>query len=152
MNIYPDTHNRDGKDLRTSEIIWTRPDDADASPLGETVPTPPVGGGGKQQLETLPEGTDADSPETDANEDTGAFLALLREFMELGYTATVKHHTLMFVKVTPPTTRFNHCWSTQMWVKASGEAGMQYVVGFGWDRLESMRRAMNNRYQMAGAQ
>lgn len=148
MKTYPDVRG-EGKDLRISEPLWTRRDDSDFSPIGETVPQPPAGDGGAQPLDRLPEGLDADSPETEAHEDTGAFIALLQDFAAMGYTATVKRHALLLVKVTPPTSQDGH-WTTQMWHKGAGETGLRYVLGFGWTEFKSLRAALHNRYAGMG--
>jgi hypothetical protein len=127
-------------------ILW-RNEGNDLSPEGETLPPtkPPKPGQGSHPTNPLPEGVDVEAPEPVANEDTGAILALLADFAQRGYTAIVKRQTLMLVKVSPPVARYDS-WSTQMWVKTSGDEAMQYIVGYGWDRNQSMRRALSNRY------
>lgn len=66
-------------------VLWRRDDDESAALLGEIVPTPPKGDGGKQALSIAPEGgVAAEFPETADNEEAGAFFAALRA---MGYQA-----------------------------------------------------------------
>jgi len=146
--MQPNEDRRLDERVEGTPILWNNEGD-DLSPQGEIVPPkppmPPKPGQGSHPINECPEGVDVEAPEPIAKEDTGAILALLTDFARRGYTAIVKHQTLILVKVSPPVARYD-TWSTQMWVKASGDETLEYIVGYGWNRHQSMRRAMKNRY------